>query len=380
MDENFLNKGASVVLYRQLADVLKQQFRETNQRVGSRIPTEYQLADTYGVSRGTVRQALNLLEGEHLIQRIPGVGTFLRSETTPDRPRHQRQIGLMIPFTQDQLSLNILIGVESVAKYRGYQVVFQHTRESLAEENADIIHMRADGVDGMIVFPVSNVEEDQALRQLVADRFPIVLIDRYLPNLICDHVTVDNMGGGYRATEHLILSGQKEITFLYHPQADFRTTSVHERYLGYRKALEAYHIAFQDRWLVQVDDGPRDLTGEVVSPVYENLLRSPGRPRAVFAINDNTAVYLVNSALRIGMRVPEELAVVGFDDLRVSSQIQCPLTTIHQERTEVGIRAANLLLARIDGYDGPPENIVIPTNLVVRESCGARLRLEKDCP
>lgn len=380
MDGLFLNKGASVVLYRQLADVLKQQFRETHQRIGARIPTEYQLADTYGVSRGTVRQALNLLEEEKLIQRIPGVGTFLSGETSSAIPKQQRQIGLMIPYTQDQLSLNILIGVESVAKYRGYQVVFQHTRESLAEEKDDISRMRADGVGGMIVFPVSNVEEDEALRQLVTEHFPVVLIDRYLPNLACDYVTVDNMGGGYRATEHLILTGHKEITFLYHPQADFRTTSVHQRYLGYRKALETYHIAFQERWLVQVDDGPRDLTGEVVSPVYENLLRSPEKPKAVFTVNDITAVYLVNSALRIGMQVPKELAVVGFDDLRISAQIQCPLTTIHQERAEVGVRAANLLFARIDGYDGPPENIMIPTNLVVRESCGARLRLEMGCP
>ena len=168
MDKILLDKNRGVVLYQQLASVLRQHLRETDLQVGSRIPTEFELSSTFGVSRGTVRQALGLLEKEGLIQRVPGLGTFLSAkETQPPPAGNERRIGLVIPYAQDQLSLNILIGVESAAKKRGFQVVFSHTNEDLQQEKKDIARLRADRVAGIILFPLSNCEVDENIGELV---------------------------------------------------------------------------------------------------------------------------------------------------------------------------------------------------------------------
>ncbi len=153
MSGNLLRTCTSIVLYQQLADVLRQYFRESRMLVGDRLPTEFDLASKYEVSRGTVRRALSLLQEEGLIERIPGRGTFLRGEPVRNHLDSPRRIGLIIPYAQDQLGLNILVGVESVAKYRGYQVVFNHTNESLEEEKADIARMLKDSGVGDHHFP-----------------------------------------------------------------------------------------------------------------------------------------------------------------------------------------------------------------------------------
>lgn len=375
MDESVLNKSTSIGLYRQLAIVLKEYFAESNLAIGSRLPIEFDLSARFGVSRGTVRHALSLLERDGLIERAPGLGTFLKKEVTAPQSSNQRRIGVIVPIVQDQLSLNILIGVESVAKYRGYQVVFNYSNESLELESENIKRMRKDQVAGMIIFPVSNQEDNEALRNLQQEKFPFVLVDRYLSGLDCDYVISDNFNGAYRAVEHLIILGHKEIAFMYHPGADLRTTSVHDRYQGYLKALEDYHIDFKDEWMIAIDETPTNPLNEGAYKDYIKYLQMPDRPSAVFTINDGTAISLISIANKCGVKIPHDLAVVSFDNLRMSMQIQCPLTTVNQERTEMGVRATNLLLSRIDGRLGKPEHIVVPTNLVIRESCGARQRL-----
>lgn len=375
MDDSTLNKSTSIGLYRQLADVLKEYFVESNLAIGSRLPTEFDLSARFGVSRGTVRHALSLLDRDGLIERAPGLGTFLRQEVIPSQINNQRRIGVIVPIVQDQLSLNLLIGVESVAKYRGYQVVFNYSNENLEMEIENIHRMRRDLVAGMIIFPVSNQEYNEGIAGLKEDNFPFVLVDRYLPNLDCDYVISDNFNGAYRAVEHLIILGHTEIAFMYHPGADFRTTSVRDRYHGYRKALEDYQIDFKEDWLVSINEGPNDPMNEDAFGDYIQYLKRLDRPSAVFTINDGTAISLFSVANRCGIKIPDELALVSFDNLRMSVQIQCPLTTVNQERTELGVRAAHLLLSRIDGRLGKPEHIVVPTNLVIRESCGARQRL-----
>ncbi len=379
MDAFQLDKNRGVVLYRQLANVLRQHFIESKLSIGARIPTEFELSRTFGVSRGTVRQALGLLQKEGLIDRVPGLGTFLSAqETSPAPSPSQRRIGLVIPYAQDQLSLNILIGAESVAKRRGYQLVFNHTNENLEQEREDVTRMRRDQVAGVILFPISNQEEDEMVWQLHEDRFPFVLVDRYFPGLNCCYVVSDNTGGAYRATEHLIILGYSQIAFLYHANADFRTTSVRDRYLGYRKALEEYNIEFDERWAVQINDQEFIARADGKQDPYYDFLTRPDRPRAVFAVNDNTAIDLLTSATRLGISVPGDLAIVGFDNLRMASQVPIPLTTINVHRTQIGEAAANLLIDRIEGTTLADQvHIVLPTELIVRESCGARQRLRQ---
>jgi DNA-binding LacI/PurR family transcriptional regulator len=367
-----LYRSGATALYRQLADQLRQDIYDGILSEGTQLPTEFEFAATCGVSRGTVRQALSLLAEEGLIKRVAGRGTFVRhwERVASQRVSYGRAIGLVIPAANDQLSLNILVGAESAAKRRGYQVVFSHSNESLAQEKEDLEKLFASRVAGAIVFPISDVEYSETIWRLHS-KFPLVLVDRYFPALDCDYVGVDNLGGGYEATEHLISLGHSEIAFL-HTGAGYSTTAVQDRYRGYRKALSEHGLAFRETWATSLRETISIAGQEDVAAACVPYLRRADRLGAVFAANDFTAVGLISAATSMNLHVPNDLAVVGFDDVRIASQIHPPLTTISQPRVEIGVRAAQLLIDRIEGKNGPPEHIVLPTSLVIRSSCGAR--------
>ena len=368
-----LDRASRSVLYRQLANVLRQRILDGTMPSGTSLPTEFELSATYGISRGTVRQALSLLSDEGLIERMPGRGTFVRAREG-SAFQSMQTIGVIIPAANDQLNMDILIGVESVAKHRGYHVVFNYSKESLQQEKRDVERLRADGVAGLIVFPVSDVEYDETMWRLHTQVFPFVLVDRYFPTLDCDHVVVDNLGGGYRAAEHLIILGHSRIAFLHQARAGCKTTSVRDRYLGYRKALADYGLSFQESWATVLEREDLSLGGQDTPESCIRYLQRPDRPNAVFAVNDIVAIGLVSAAASLGIRVPDELAIVGFDNLSIAAQVHPPLTTINQPRVDIGLRAAQLLIDRLEGKNGPPESVVLSTALVVRASCGARQR------
>ena len=370
-----LDRDSRIVLYRQLANVLRQRILDGTMPSGTSLPTEFELSASYGVSRGTVRQALSLLSDEGLVERVPGRGTFVRQGYKPAPSKSRgRAIGLIVPAANDQLSINILAGAESVAKHRGYQVIFNHSNESLQQENEDVERLLADGVGGLIVFPVSDAEHDEALWRLHAQAFPFVLVDRYFASLDCDRVLVDNFGGGYRATEHLIILGHPRIAFLHQSGAGLKTTSVRDRYLGYRKALDDYGFPFEEAWVASLSEDELSPEGNDTPACCVRYLQRSDRPDAIFAVNDFIAIGLLSAAASLGVRVPDELAIVGFDNLSIAARLHPSLTTINQPRVDIGVRAAQLLIDRIEGKTGPPESIVLPTNLVVRDSCGARRR------
>jgi DNA-binding LacI/PurR family transcriptional regulator len=186
---------------------------------------------------------------------------------------------------------------------------------------------------------------------------------------------VDNFGGGYRAVEHLIILGHSRIAFLHQSGAGIKTSSVRDRYLGYRKALKDYDFPFEEAWVASLEDENTSPEEKSIPASCVRYLQRSDRPDAIFAANDLVATGLISAAASLGVRVPDELAVVGFDNLSIAAHIHPSLTTINQPRVDIGVRAAQLLIDRIEGKDGPPESIVLPTNLVVRDSCGARRRV-----
>jgi len=272
-----------------------------------------------------------------------------------------------------QLDLDILIGVEHAAKSRGYQVSFAYAEESLEELDRDITRLRADKIAGMIIFPVSDATYDESIWRLAADRVPFVLVDRYFPDLDSDYVVADNLGGGYRATEHLLILGHRRVGFVYSSKGSLLTTSVRDRWQGYRSALLEYGQIYDEQLVFQwPNQSNADLTG-----ASDLLLLREGGPTAVFAVSDSVALELLQAAQRVGVRVPEDLALVGFDDLSFAAHLSPPLTTVAQPRLDVGLRAGHLLINRIEGQGTLPRHIELPTSLIVRESCGARLRVRR---
>lgn len=344
---------------------------------GTRLPTDEELATMYQISRDTVRQALALLANEGLIERVQGRGTFVRqpsSNVSPVAQPKQKQIGLVLNRTAStQLTMDLLVGVEQAAKSHGYNISFTYAEGEQEQQARDIARLRANHVSGMIIWPMGDTTPNAAIQQLQADRIPLVLMDRYFPGLAIDYVGSDNVGGGYRATEHLLILGHRRIGFVFTKEETLQTTSVYERWQGYCKALQKYEVPY-DETLVVPD--LRQLQMGTHEGLVEFLQRSD-RPDAIFAVNDYVALDVLKAAKAIYLSIPEDLAIVGFDDMEFAAHVNPPLTTIVQQFVDIGLRAGALLISRIEGNVGAPKHIELPTNLIIRESCGARLHVKK---
>lgn len=371
------------VLHNQLTSYFRERILDGRLAVGVRLPTDGELATEYELSRDVVRQALALLVDEGLIERIQGRGTFVRASQTNNAQsvQTQKQIGLILNCLDDpyihseakHIRMDYLIGVEQVAKVRGYSVSFSVSEGNQEQQIRDIARMHANHVAGMIIYPVGDAASSASIQELQAMSFPLVFIDRYFPDLQADYVGVDNKGAGCRSTEHLLILGHRRIGFVYMHKETLSTSSVRERWHGYCEALQKYGIAF-DESLVVPDLRPG------YSSIQQSLLdflRSPNRPTAIFAVNDYVALYLLEAANVLHLHVPEDLAIVGFDDEHFAAHLRPSLTTVSQPFFDVGLRAGMLLLNRIERNTGIPRRVELPTNLIIRESCGTQLHVKK---
>ncbi len=376
-------------LHVQFTQYLRQRILEKHYRAGERLPSEMALAEEYHISRGTVRLALDALEREGLIERSHRRGTFVRQAPpalAAGEPVAQKRIALLyspslppvlpgkaLAGLPDGMNMELLIGVEQAAKSHNYQLSFVFSESAPQQLAFDIQRLRADTVSGMVIYPPGNTTHSEPIWQLKAAGVPLVFVDRYYPDLKADYVGIDNRSGGYRATEHLLILGHRRIGFVYTSAEDMRTTSTRGRWEGYRQALQDYHVPYDETLVYPAIDQ----TADDAYDDYGSFLARPHRPGAIFASSDGTALKLMQLAQRQGLRVPEDLALVGFDNRSFSTNVNPPLTTIAQSFIDMGLQAGNLLISRINGQLGPAKYIELPTSLVVRDSCGARLRVQQ---
>ena len=375
MIEKMSKKERTKLLQAQLITYYRERILDGRLPAGTRLPTDDELAALYQISRDTVRQSLAQLVNEGLIERVQGRGTFVNqppSNGDPQAQLKQKQIGLVLNRTfRTQLTMNLLVGVEQAAKSHGYNVSFTYAEGEQEQQASDIARMRANHVSGMIIWPMGD--STALIQQLQADHIPVVLIDRYFPGLPLDFVGSDNVGGGYRATEHLLILGHRRIGFVFAHEETLQITSVYERWQGYRKALQKYEVPYDESLvvpdLIQLPTGGQEGLVE--------FLQRFDRPGAIFTVNDYVALDVLQAAKALHLRVPEDLAVVGFDDMEFAAYMNPPLTTVKQQFIDIGLRAGTLLINRLEGMAGAPRHIELPTNLIIRDSCGVRLHVKK---
>jgi len=340
--------------------------------VGSRRATSRDVAQLAGVSQATVSLVLNAVPGARISsesrRRVFDAATELDYHPNASARSLVRQragvLGLVLRQHADFLGANailpqVIAGLTSVTGPAGFRLLVEPI-EDVSRPDTYLRLAREAHVDGMILSGVRS--DDDQLRRLSERDFPVVLWGR-LSGSDLPFVDVDNTVAARAAVEHLIALGHRRIGCITNgPPEDTASAS---RLGGYRHALETNGIAFEPA-LVRYGDFEERSGNEAMLA----LLALPDRPSAVFVASDEVALGALKATRALGVRVPDDVAIVGFDDLPISEFVAPALTTVRVPARAIGAQAALMLIELVTSGE-LPESVLLPTRLVIRESCGA---------
>ena len=346
-----------------------------------RLPSEVQLVKRFGVARPTIGQALRGLQAQGLIERRAGSGTYVSpgNGRKPGQPSSLPQLGMIVPYLRHtEIFIPILGELASLA--RGFDFDFwpgvmvspvSEARMTVPEAEALCERFIESGVRGVFFVPFEHQTDREDANRRITERLrqagiPVVLIDRDLggfPNRSAyDLVGIDNFAGGYLLAEHLIKLGLRRLAYVMRP---LTASTVDARIAGALTAMRAHGLE-SPRSFVHVGD-PTDLK-------FVRTFSRGSQLDAVFCASDHIAAQLLQTLNRLGIRVPVDLRLVGFDNIPYASLLTIPLTTMDQPCRDIAITAFNALRERLADPTLPPRNLMVTPRLVVRESCGAYLQ------
>lgn len=271
-----------------------------------------------------------------------------------------KTIGVIVPEIKHHFFSSALDGIEDVAFKEGYSIFVCKSNEDYEREVINTRNLLSHSVAGIIVSISQNTRDAGHFEDVRTRKIPLVFFDRVCVGISADRVVVDDWAGARAAVAHLVESGYERIAHLAGP--DYLNISK-ERQKGYREALKKAGIPFNAEYLIQVGfdeaDGVRGL---------ERLMLLNPRPDAVFCVNDPVAMGVLLECKKRKIRIPEELAIVGFSDNPVASQVDPPLTTVAQPAYEMGAAAAEMLVRRIRNGNGAHEAVTLKTKLIIRKT------------
>ncbi|MEM1684379.1 MAG: LacI family DNA-binding transcriptional regulator [Nanopusillaceae archaeon] len=324
--------------------------RDVAERAGVSINTASRaLANKSEISPETKRK---VLAAAHALGYRPNrIARALRSQKT-------RTIGVIVGDIANPYFSALVRGAEKVSRSYEYTVILQGTDEDGDRERKAVETVLATQVDGVLITPT---QRDKApVKMLLESGTPFILMSRYFRDLETSYVVMDDRRGGFLATERLIQKGYHRIAILGGPM---HISSAYERYMGYLEAHKAYGLNIDEDLVITgcltMDDGHRALLG---------LFRQPKRPQAVFTFSDFVALGVYRAAYESGISIPQDLAVVGFDNTRLGICLNPPLTSVGKNPEELGKRAAFALLKLIHGKFSPPIKMKLGVYLEERKS------------
>jgi LacI family transcriptional regulator len=268
-------------------------------------------------------------------------------------------LGVLLPDLYGEFFSEIIRGIDHVAQAAGYHILVSSSHESKDEIDAALRSMRG-RVDGMII--MSSDLEAQRTLQALQGSFPVVLLNGGAEATAFDTITIENHEGAREMTRHLLARGHRRIAMIGGPQRNYDAA---ERLRGYETALRENGIGIEKSLIVQGDFS--ELSGH---RAVERLLALERQPTAIFAANDSMAIGALSALRENSLRVPEDMAVAGFDDIPLARYMNPPLSTVHVDISQLGERAAALLLSSLQKSTRLREHLQLSTTLVIRASCG----------
>jgi DNA-binding LacI/PurR family transcriptional regulator len=326
------------------------------------------VAKEAGVSVATVSKILNYADYSTTQTREKVMNVIKRLNYQPNHIARSMvngktgMIALVIPDVRNSFFTEVARGVEDVANKYDFRVILCNTDEDPAKQKNYIDVLQGRIIDGFIIAVASD--DDRQLKKIDRTKLPFVLIDRQCQNLLVDAIIVDNRDGAFKAVNHLIANGHRRVGFI----AGKRDTQTgRDRLRGYRDALAESGVACD---LNLVQDGEFTSAGGYLAT--KALISLPERPTAIFASNNAMTIGMLKALTEAKIRIPEEMAVIGFDDTDWTDFFTPPLTVVRQPTYTMGTLAGEILFQRLsETVFLERKEIVLKPELVIRESCGA---------
>jgi DNA-binding LacI/PurR family transcriptional regulator len=320
------------------------------------------VAKSADVSIATISRVLNASPAVRPVTRDKVLAAIAKTGYTPNLTARRLStgrtltIGIILPFLTLPSFEERLRGVQYALAETEYDLVLVSAETpNRIDRSIDNILGRG-AVDGAII--VSLVLDDSQTERFIRARLPVVQVDAHRPEL--SRVLIDDVAGGAMATRHLIDLGHRAIAFLGdYLENPFNFVSMNNRFKGYRQALQEYGLAFNPGYHQEGQLGGREAFQKARA-----LLTQTDRPTAIFAASDTHAVGVLKAAHELEISVPEELSVIGYDDLRDAEYLN--LTTVRQHLFEIGLKGAQILLAAIQESPGAPVEARLNTEVIVR--------------
>ncbi|WP_168211872.1 LacI family DNA-binding transcriptional regulator [Ruania zhangjianzhongii] len=322
------------------------------------------VAEAAGVSTATVSRVLNgsTSVSPELAERVRQAALATRYIRNPNGRALRRQRSdmwaVIVSDLQNPFFTSLVAAVERVAVGAGYSVMLCNTDEQLERENAYLDAAIAQRMVGVVVSVTSEEESD--LARLVRAQVPTVVVDRRVHDFTGDSVLLDNVRAGRLAAEHLLELGHRDVLCLAGPSG---VSTTEDRLQGVRDAFADAGIAFDQSRMMRTDLRAADAEGIVAA-----ALTSGPRPDAIFALNGPLTTGAYRAVQTSGLRIPDEISLVGFDDDRWTRMVTPAVTLIAQPVDEMGIRAAERIVARAADPEIEPVHVLLPPRLEVRGS------------
>ncbi|AOQ23633.1 Arabinose metabolism transcriptional repressor [Moorella thermoacetica] len=346
--------------YYQLKEYLKEMIRRGDIAPGEQLPSENALVQQFSLSRHTVRQAIGELENEGWVYREQGRGTFCAYRGKASG----RTIAVLTTYISDYIFPAIIRGIEEILSAAGYTLVLANTSNDKNKEAQCLENLINQDIAGLIVEPTKSARENINLAyfaELEKKHIPYLMLHAVYPELDAAYIIMDDQKGGYLATKYLLQLGHREVAGIFKAD-DLQGV---KRQAGFMAALAEYGVTIKQGFLGNYE------TEQLYSFPYQftrNLLQKTNRPSAIVCYNDQIALQVLEAIRHEGLKVPEDISLVGYDDSSLAVASEVKLTTIKHPKAEMGRQAARLLIDMLEGRMEKPRLVYEP-ELVVRSSC-----------
>jgi GntR family transcriptional regulator, arabinose operon transcriptional repressor len=358
--ERLVDSGCILPKYSQIKEYLKKQIRQGEIVYRQQLASENILAKQFGMSRQTVRKALGDLENEGWIEREQGRGTFCIYRERVARGN----IAVLATYISEYIFPTLIRGIEEVLSAAGYTLILANTNNDKVKEALCLENILNQDIAGVIIEPAKssqmNVNIDY-FREFERRRIPYLMVHAFFNDLDPAYIMMDDYQGGYLAAQYLIQIGHREIAAIL--KSDDRQGV--SRQAGFLAALNDYHISIRHGFLGNYQ------TEQLLSYPYQftrNLLQKKPRPTALICYNDQIALKVMEAIRDEGLKIPDDISIIGYDDSSLATASEIKLTTIKHPKADMGRQAAKFMIDMVEGKVLKPRFVYQP-EIIIRSSC-----------